>query len=97
MFFKSKPKLPIIELYYNNQCIYNDILKNLPIKESVILEKSLLFFNDPAPCHIHRTAVQIRLTEELLETIKQTRKEQHCNLLLQLCNYENIDKVILHD
>ena len=38
----------------------------LPIKESIILEKCIQFFDDPDPCYIHRGAVNMRINEEIM-------------------------------
>lgn len=51
-------------------------LGEIPIKEEIIIEKSMTFFNDPEPCYIHRGAVVIRLNEEILEAFK-TVGEDH--------------------
>ncbi len=67
MFFRPKPSLPFITLYSDGQEIYNGLLTEIPLKEEVILCKSIQFFDDPEPCHIHRRAVRVRLTEEILQ------------------------------
>lgn len=99
MFFnhKSASPLPSIRLFYNNTCIYEGLLKDIPIKDSVIIEKSIRFFNDPEPCDIHRTAVRLRITEELFIKLKETEQSECCQLLLALCPFENIDQVIISD
>jgi hypothetical protein len=99
MFFnhKSSSSLPRIQLFYNNTCIYQGLLKDIPLKDSIIIEKSILFFNDPEPCNIHRTAVRLRITEELSIKLKETEQSECCQLLLALCPFENIDRVILPD
>lgn len=40
-----------------NNLISENKLTSLPIKEEVILEKSIEFWGDPEPCMIHRSAV----------------------------------------
>lgn len=45
--------------------LYQDKLENLKISESCILALSLEFFEDPAPCEIHRSAVTLRAVEEI--------------------------------
>lgn len=42
-------------------------LTSLPIREEIILSKSVEFFGDPEPCMIHRSAVMKRLFFELGE------------------------------
>ena len=44
--------------------LYSGPTSGLPIRESVILAKSVEFFADPEPCMIHRSAVQVRLYSE---------------------------------
>lgn len=97
MFFNHKSSFPSIQLFYNNTCIYQGLLKDIPLKDSVIIEKSILFFNDPEPCNIHRTAVQLRITEELSIKLKETEQSEWCQLFLALCPFENIDHVIIPD
>src|SRR5574344_1768310 len=58
MFFRHKQTLPELKLYHDNKMIYQGYLKDVPLKESVILAKSVEFFDDPEPCHIHRSAVR---------------------------------------
>ena len=65
MFFKKKNHVPALELYSQGVKIYSGNLKDVPLKEAIILEKSMEFFNDPEPCHIHRGAVRVRLTAEI--------------------------------
>ena len=40
-------------------------LTTLPIREDVLIRKSIEFFNDPEPCMIHRSAVMKRIYYEL--------------------------------
>ena len=65
MLFKSKKILPSLKLYGTSGLLYDGLLKDLPLKESIILQKSGAFFDDPEPCHIHRSAVRTRLVAEL--------------------------------
>lgn len=67
MFFKKKtaaPALPSIRIRSGEKVIYEGLLKDIPIKEKVLIEKSIYFFDDREPCFIHRDAVRVRLTEE---------------------------------
>ncbi|MEG2375023.1 MAG: hypothetical protein RSB43_11560, partial [Niameybacter sp.] len=43
----------------------------IPIKEAIIIEKSIQFFNDPEPCYIHRGAVYMRINEEVMQIMKK--------------------------
>lgn len=91
MFFKSKKTLEIIQLYHNSQLLYEGELKDLPLKESVVLAKSLEFFNDPEPCYIHRGAVRIRLTEEILRELQKQSDITNCPLLISYADFPVID------
>lgn len=100
MFFNHKshksPLQPSIQLFYNNTRIYQGFLKDIPLKESVIKDESIHFFNDPEPCDIHRTAVRLRITEELLIKLIEAEQSECCQLLMDLCTFENIDRIILN-
>ncbi|MBE5972365.1 MAG: hypothetical protein E7246_07610 [Lachnoclostridium sp.] len=98
MFFKKKNQVPKLELYSQGQQIYNGSLKDIPIKESVILEKSVEFFDDPEPCHIHRGAVRVRLTAEIQLEI-ENQKDPECPgpLLKRYANFDHIDKCLMKD
>ena len=76
MFFRKKsaaPALPSVRILSGEQMVYEGLLKDIPIKEEVLIEKSIYFFDDPEPCFIHRDAVRVRLTEELhQELLKET-------------------------
>ncbi|MCI8281190.1 MAG: hypothetical protein HFI76_05755 [Lachnospiraceae bacterium] len=65
MLFKSKKTLPTLQLYGVSGLLYDGLLKDIPIKEEILLAKSIEFFDDPEPCHIHRSAVRTRLTAEI--------------------------------
>lgn len=98
MFFKKKNPIPKLELYSCGQQIYNGYLKDIPIREAVILEKSVEFFDDPEPCHIHRGAVRVRLTAEIqLEIENNKDPEIPGPLLKRYANFETIDRCILKD
>lgn len=98
MLFKKKNPIPILELYSCGKQIYHGYLKDIPLKEAVILEKSVEFFNDPEPCHIHRGAVRVRLTAEIQLEI-ENQKDPGCPgpLLKRYANFENIDHCILKE
>jgi hypothetical protein len=97
MFFHHKtPQHPSIQLFHNNNCIYQGYLKDIPLKESVIKEKSNHFFHDPEPCDIHRTAVRLRITEELLIKLIEADQNECCQLLMALCTFEHIDRFTLN-
>jgi len=57
-----------IDVCLAEQVLFSGDLTELPLKEEWILKKSIEFFNDPAPCYIHRGAVTIRLLNEIWES-----------------------------
>ena len=67
MLFQKKKSLPSLLLMKDGETLYDGLLKDVPLKEEIILKKSVEFFDDPEPCHIHRSAVRVRLISELLE------------------------------
>lgn len=66
----SQPDQPRITLLdADRRPLYSGPLNEFEFPESVILACSEEFFNDPAPCEIHRRAVQLRLLGEMLEML----------------------------
>lgn len=69
MFFhssKNKQKtIPQISVYQDNLLLYQGNWMEIPLREDVIIENSIHFFDDPAPCFIHQNAVRIRLLSQL--------------------------------
>ena len=95
MLFKKKKPLPTIQLYNANTLLYDGFLKDVPLKESVILEKSVAFFDDPEPCHIHRGAVRTRLTAEIQKELEKASDASVPGpLLKQYINFDSVDKCI---
>ena len=92
MFFKSKKPKEILCIYSKGKLLYQGELKDIPLKESVILEKSLAFFDDPYPCYIHRSAVRVRLTEELLREIQQETALSHCPLITEYVDLPHMEE-----
>jgi hypothetical protein len=67
---KSKVSPPVLSLYDPEmRSLYHDRLDAFTFPEAVILAASKEFFNDPAPCEIHRRAVQLRLCGEISEAL----------------------------
>lgn len=63
----SRAELPQLMLFDSDmQPLYAGPLNEFDFPESVILACSEEFFHDPAPCEIHRRAVQQRLYGEML-------------------------------
>jgi len=66
MFSKPKKTVPWLTLYDSTGNIAQKMhLTDLYVPEGIVIEKSIEFFRDPAPCVIHRTAVLSRLMMEL--------------------------------
>lgn len=93
MFFKKKTALPSISLYLEGNALYEGYLKDLPLREDIIIEKSIQFFSDPEPCHIHRSAVALRLTEELFKL--RGDPPQLLKQLSQYSSFSRIDRFVL--
>lgn len=91
MFFKSKKPLPHLRLYAGSQLIYDNLLKDIPLKEEVILQKSMEFFDDPEPCQIHRSAVRVRLVAELEKELQERSGSAPGPLLLAWTDLPAID------
>lgn len=98
MFFSHKKTMPVLQLYSGNQLIYHGYLKDVPLKESIILAKSVEFFDDPEPCHIHRSAVRTRLTAEIQKEFTHIGCPcQPGPLLLTYADFDAIDQCSLSD
>lgn len=69
MFFHSsknnQKKNPQISVYQDNRLLYQGNWMEIPLREDVIIENSIRFFDDPAPCFIHQNAVRVRLLSQL--------------------------------
>lgn len=70
-FFKKKSVTFIksILLQSENAVLYNGPFQELPFSEELIIAKSIHFYDDPAPCFIHRSAVRTRLLAEIEEEL----------------------------
>lgn len=96
MLFKGKKSIPILQLYAQKNLIYHAPLKDLPLKESVILAKSIEFFDDPEPCHIHRSAVRTRLTAEIQKECNTLGTDSAPGPILLSCvDFPSVDRYIL--
>ena len=94
MLFKKKssaPVLPSIRVCSGSTVLYEGLLKDIPIREEVLIEKSICFFEDPEPCFIHRNAVRVRLTEELHQELLSQGDEAPGPLLLSYADLSGMD------
>ena len=60
-----------VEVWLGNEILFSGELLDLPLKEEWILKKSIEFFDDHAPCYLHRGAVTVRLLDELWESAEE--------------------------
>jgi len=60
-----------VEVLLGDELLYSGELLDLPLKEEWILKKSIEFFDDPAPCYLHRGAVTVRLLDEIWESVEE--------------------------
>ena len=93
MLFKKKsppPCLPSVCLSCGNTVLYEGLLKEIPLRETVIIEKSIHFFDDPEPCFIHRNAVRIRLTEELYQELLSQKDNTPGPLMRSYADFSEI-------
>lgn len=61
MFKKREKNKPfILRIQKNGELVFEGIICDLPVHEDKIIEGSILFFDDPEPCMIHRSAVMSR-------------------------------------
>jgi hypothetical protein len=57
---------PLLVLYDSDKMeLFKNFVEKLPVREDLIIAKSLEYFNDDAPCFLHRSAVLQRLFAEL--------------------------------
>ena len=72
MLFKKKPaKKKKFSIFAGGKEVFRAPLIEIPLKEEVIIEKSIQFFDDPEPCYIHRGAVVTRLADEMAQTVEK--------------------------
>lgn len=93
MFFRKKsaaPALPSVRILAGDHVVYEGLLKDIPIKETVLIEKSIYFFDDPEPCFIHRDAVRVRLTEELHQELLRENNAKPGPLLISYADLSSI-------
>jgi hypothetical protein len=75
MFLKQKEAVPWLTFYDSDGNVAKKIrLMDLAVPEGIVIEKSIEFFHDPAPCMIHRTAVLSRLMMEIESALSSCTK-----------------------
>lgn len=94
---KQKKKIRCVILSSDTAELYNGPLSEIPLCESLILETSTRFFNDPNPCYIHRGAVRVRLTAELEALFVSCDQSQLCAKFESYTGLEGICHVQLEE
>ncbi|SHH57361.1 hypothetical protein [Clostridium grantii] len=94
---KNKPKNISLKLYsFNEEIIFNGLLTNFPIKEELILEKTIEHFEDYDPCFFHRSVVSRWMYFEIEEYLNKIDEENKSEIKWQELP-ENIKKILLSD
>ncbi len=62
--FKKAHK-PRVTLTRGGRTIYDGEVYDIPLRDDVVIAKSIEFFDDPTPCYIHKGAVMARLYGEI--------------------------------
>lgn len=74
MFKRNKTQNPKIQISIFNsrdELLFSGELDSIPIREAVIIRKSIEFFDDHNPCYIHRGAETVRLLCEIEAYLKR--------------------------
>ena len=74
--FGRKKKVAMLTLYgADGKETYRGALATWPIPDGEVVRLSIRYFNDPEPCHLHRSAVCQRAFLEILEAHLGAEKE----------------------
>ena len=69
---KKQKKRERYFIYNKEKCRISALApEEVPLSESVILEKSIFYFEDPNPCYLHVNAVKVRLLEEIRKGLEK--------------------------
>ena len=98
MFSKQKKAVPWLTFYDSAGNAAKKIrLMDLAVPEGIVIEKSIEFFHDPAPCVIHRTAVLSRLMMEIESALSACAKAPLGSLPAEirryLCGYAGVHAI----
>lgn len=64
-----------------DKLIFQKKITALPLREEVIIENSIKYFDDPEPCMIHRSAVMKRIYMEIQDFfLRELNQQPHCCL-----------------
>lgn len=93
MFNKRNKKPKTMFSFYDSQgtLLSTGELNAIPIKEAIIIQKSIEFFNDPQPCYIHRGAVTVRLLAEIESYIGNMLNED--SFYVEKCNQAAVNYI----
>ena len=64
--------------------LFQGTAESIPLSEESIVKLSVKFFNDPAPCEIHRSAVRIRAFYEVWEASPEEGKVRFNELPMEM-------------
>ena len=70
------PNVRISLLSDSKKVLLEKKLSSIPLREENLIKKSIEFFDDPAPCMIHRSAVMLRLYMEILEYLEKHMEKE---------------------
>lgn len=87
----KKIRVPSVAVYQGDELLYRGTVEDLPMEHSVVIQKSIQFFDDANPCYIHETAVRVRLIAEIEERIQQGKGV--LELIKDYSVYHHADKV----
>jgi hypothetical protein len=97
MFHRTKKQENQLSIYCDKTLVFQGNLYQLPLRETVIIEKSIHFFNDHEPCYIHRSAVQIRLIAEIENQLQiGFSTPDQCPLLKSYSNFDAFSTISYH-
>lgn len=68
---RKKQQEMIVVTDANGVTLFRGTVEDFPLSEELIVKLSKKFFNDPAPCEIHRSAVRIRVFYEIWEACSE--------------------------
>ncbi len=94
MLFGKKKAKKKFSIYAGGKEVFRGPLIEIPIREEVVIEKSIEFFDDPEPCYIHRGAVVTRLADEIAQACEAEKKPLAGEKLPQeFCRWLSFDNV----
>jgi len=65
---KNKDQSRGIRVQLGDKVLFDGSLEDMQLKDEWIVKKSIEFFDDPEPCFIHRSAVAVRLLNEIWDS-----------------------------